>query len=61
MNPTDNLDEMSPDAFCEMMIEQNIGGYGKQFFQEYIENFLVQKTAVVKNTKKGGGVINPTF
>jgi hypothetical protein len=32
MAMTENLDEMSPDAFCEMMIEHKIGGYGKEFF-----------------------------
>jgi len=61
MAQSENPDEMSPDAFCEMMIEHKIGSYGKEFFSDYIETFLQQKITLVKNTKKGGGVINPAF
>lgn len=33
----ENPDEISPEAFCELMIQKNIGNYGQEFFHDYIE------------------------
>ena len=28
----DDMDKMNPDAFCEMMIDNKIGPYGREFY-----------------------------
>jgi len=32
MSSSWNPDEMSPEVFCDMIIAENIGGYGKDIF-----------------------------
>jgi hypothetical protein len=32
----ENLDAMEPSAFCAMAMERNLGGYGKNIFEEVI-------------------------
>eukprot|EP00347_Sterkiella_histriomuscorum_P019518 403341327 len=62
MVQSENPDEMSPDAFCEMMIEHKIGGYGKDYMTtQYIDQVLVAKSKQVKDSKKTGQNLNPQF
>ncbi len=48
----ENPDEMSPEAFCEMMIERRIGGYGKDFMTDYLDHLLNPKNKLVKDGRK---------
>jgi len=62
MVQSENPDEMSPEAFCEMMIEHKIGGFGKDFMTApYIEQVLVAKSKHIKEIKKTGQNLNPAF
>jgi len=51
MVQSDNLDEMSPEAFCEMVIEHQLGGYGGEFYRDYIQNVLAGKQQVSSKGK----------
>ncbi|CDW91434.1 UNKNOWN [Stylonychia lemnae] len=52
---SENPDEMSPDAFCEMMIEHKIGGFGKDIItNQYIDQVLAPKVKQLKDSKKTG-------
>ena len=55
-----NPDEMSPDAFCEMMIEHKIGSYGRDFLSsQYIEGVLLAKSKNIKENKKANQHLTP--
>lgn len=61
MIPHENPDEMSPEAFYEMMIQHQIGGFGKDFLREHIEDHLLSKSAQIRNKSKINQNFNPAF
>ena len=42
------MDEMSPHAFCEMALQNTLGGYGKELFSEYFVQQYLKKAASTK-------------
>ena len=50
----DNVDFMSPSAFCQLALKENLGGYGKNVFEEFTAEEL-QNKQIKKSTKKAGG------
>ncbi len=32
---SDDIDKMSPEAFCQMAIQYKLGGHGKELLQDY--------------------------
>jgi len=47
----ENPDEITNEAFCELMIQKNIGNYGAEFFYEYIEAAF-KSSKQISNLKK---------
>lgn len=54
----ENLDVMSPSAFCEMALEVNLGGYGITNFEEIvlIEELIAQDQ---ENMQEGSKTMSP--
>ncbi|CAI2386044.1 unnamed protein product [Moneuplotes crassus] len=48
----DDMDYMSPEAFCAMAFKYKLGGYGRDFFEAYITQFLDEKkTASIEDKR----------
>ena len=50
----ENLDFMSPSSFCELALKENLGGYGKNQFEEIVIADELMEIAMKKVGKKGG-------